>query len=445
MTAPFPTHYPADRRGQRLGLAVVAVLVTLLAALTTLLVERVMAGPPERPLAALPAAPLLSQVEEGGNVSLGRDCGYSAPLPADSGESLWLFCDTPEYARQANGNPSTWKIRQFIPGSTAALDTAMAGPGQGITEPGPLTEAGTPRRAGSARGLADPPAASGVLAPFLAAPSGLFTSTGHPCGLSSGSYAASWVSGVTQVGSGPVLLITFNDYCVLIKSGRFEAEGFGLAEYDPRTRTLSHEVTVFDGPPEDRAGPLSLGSPVFYGGYLYLFANACATPAHGRCAGTLIEARVPANPLAWADPLSYQWHSTFPSGPWTSNPGAATPLIAGPGPVTAVDVADFASAGHHLVAIEQIGIEGSFTAYQAPAPGGPWTEITSGRVACRGAHASFCRAIIGHPELSTRAELVLSYFDPAVGPGGHVMVEGFRWPPAAGASRADPAGQGGSG
>jgi hypothetical protein len=41
--------------------------------------------------------------------------------------------------------------------------------------------------------------------------------------------------------------------------------------------------------------------------------------------------------------------------------------------------------------------------------------------------ANFCRAIIGHPELSTPTQLVLSYFDPAAGARGHVMVAGFRW------------------
>jgi hypothetical protein len=50
-------------------------------------------------------------------------------------------------------------------------------------------------------------------------------------------------------------------------------------------------------------------------------------------------------------------------------------------------------------------------------------------VPCRAGagYANFCRAIIGHPELSTPAQLVLSYFDPAASAHGHVMVAGFRW------------------
>ena len=438
MTAPFPARH-ARARGQRLRLVVLALMVIILAALITVLVVRVTAGQPGQQAqpgkpgqpgqlpSTLAVAPLMSQAEAGGNVSLGRDCGYSAPLPADSRESLWLFCDTPVYSRQANGN---WAFTQFISGSTAAVGAAAAGPGPGITEPGTLTETGTPRAAGPGPQPADGPTAPGVLAPFLATPSGLITSTGLPCGNGSGSYAASWVSGVTRVPSTPDLLITFNNYCVIIRTGAPEPEGFGLAEYDPATRTLSHEATVFGGAAGSLSGAPALGSPVFSGPYLYLYGADCPAPAHGHCGGTLVEARVPANPRAWADPVRYQWRSTGPSGPWSSDPSAATPLIAGPGPVSAVDVAGYAAAGHEFVAIEQLGVAGSFTVFQAPAPTGPWTRITSGQVSCRSAHpgyASFCRAIIGHPELSTRDELVLSYFDPAVGPAGHVMVEGFRW------------------
>jgi hypothetical protein len=92
-------------------------------------------------------------------------------------------------------------------------------------------------------------------------------------------------------------------------------------------------------------------------------------------------------------------------------------------------VASFPAPGRRLVLVEQTGIEGAFTVYGSVSPTGPWKRIRSGRVPCRdrGGYANFCRAIIGHPELSTPAELVLSYFDPAAGAHGHVMVAGYRW------------------
>jgi hypothetical protein len=60
---------------------------------------------------------------------------------------------------------------------------------------------------------------------------------------------------------------------------------------------------------------------------------------------------------------------------------------------------------------------------------------TSGTVPCTSEGNSFCRAIIGHPELSTTSQLLVSYFNPgaapyyyqAAGAEGHVMVAAFPW------------------
>src|SRR5580700_11733860 len=135
-----------------------------------------------------------------------------------------------------------------------------------------------------------------------------------------------------------------------------------------------------------------------------------------------------ADPAAWSDPLSYQWWSAGPSGPWTSDAAAATSIIAGSKP-SGVSVADFAAVGRRFILVEQTGIGGDFTVYQSSSPAGPWKKITSGRVPCQpgAGYANFCRAIIVHPELSTRTQLVLSYFDPAAEAYGHVMVAGYRW------------------
>jgi hypothetical protein len=362
------------------------------------------------PLATLAPAPVLSSIERPGNVSLARDCGYSAPLPAS--RSLWLFCDTAVYVRKTNrpGRPA-WTLQRFIAGSTAAVGAA------GRHGPGQLSEVGTPGGPAAKTSAREP-------APFLPRPAGLVSSGGLPCG-SGGSYAASWASGLTQVPSSPDLLVTFNNYCVLGGAEGFLHEGFGLAEYDPATGTLAGDVTVFPG-----RGAAVLGSPVFSGRYLYLYGPTCSAGKAGRCAGTMLEARVPASPAQWADPLSYQWLSSGPpgSGPWSPNPAAAASLLPGPKP-SEVSVASYPAARRRFVLVEQTGIDGAFTVYGSAAPAGPWKPVRSGRVPCRLAagYANFCRAIIGHPELSTPSELVLSYFDPAAGAHGHVMVMGFRW------------------
>jgi hypothetical protein len=360
-----------------------------------------------RPQATLAPVPVLSSIERSGHVSLARDCGYSAPLPAS--RSLWLFCDTAVYARKTNGTPA-WTLQRFIAGSTAAVGATMAG-----RAPGRLSEVGTP--GGSAAKTN-----SGQPAPFLPRPAGLVTPAGLPCGYG-GSYAASWASGLTQVPSTRDLLVTFNNYCVLGGSGGFLHEGFGLAEYDPATGALTDDVTVFSGP-----ATMALGSPVFSGRYLYLYGPTCSAGKAGRCAGTLSEARVPASLAQWTDPLSYRWRSSGPSGPWSPDASAAASFIAGPKP-SGVSVASFPAARRGFILVEQTGIAGAFTVYGSGAPDGPWKPVRSGRVPCRLApgYANFCRAIIGHPELSTPSQLVLSYFDPGAGAHGHVMVAGFRW------------------
>jgi hypothetical protein len=365
---------------------------------------------PKTPPMLRPAL-VLSGVERSGQVSLARDCGYSSPLPSDPGRSLWLFCDTPVYVRKTDrGGRSSWSLQRFITGSTAAVGPPEA---EGRA-PGELSEVATPADPGRPAGRA-----GGAPAPFLAQPAGLAMPGGLPCGLD-GSYAASWVSGVTRVPSAPFLLITFNNYCVLGGTGGFVREGFGLAEYDPATGALSDDVTVFAGWP--------LGSPVFSGRYLYLYGPTCTGRKTGRCTGTIVEARVPASPAAWSNPLSYRWLADGPAGTWTPDAAAATGVIAGPSP-SGVSVASFAAVGRGYVLVEQTNIDGAFAVYGSALPAGPWKRVTSGRVPCRAAagYANFCRAVIGHPELSTPAQLVLSYFDPAAGAHGHVMVAGFRW------------------
>jgi hypothetical protein len=398
------------RRYRRIVLAIfIALLLAVPAA--AVIVSRG-AGPPP--------VPVLSDIEGRGGASLGRDCGYSQPLPASAGRSLWLFCDTPVYARAGGANKSAaWGLRRFISGSTAAVGRSTRG-----HAPGRLTELATP----GTGNLTQP---GGAPAPFLPAPTGLQTPAGLPCDLTGGAYAASWITGAARIPSSPDLLITFNNYCVLTgATPSFLPEGFGLVEYNPATNTLSNQVTVFPG--IGSAGPVPsqlLGSPVFAGPYLYLFGPTCSTPGPGKCSrGRIFMARVAATPLAWANPLAYQWWTSNRASPWTLDPNAAGSIIPGARP-SAVNVQDFAATGHGLVLIEQTDISGRFVVYGARSPVGRWARLTSGRVPCRagGGYADFCRAIIGHPELSTRTRLYLSYFNPAAPAHGHVMVKSIAW------------------
>jgi hypothetical protein len=371
-----------------------------------------------------PPGQVLSNFEDRSQADIVRDCGYSQPLPADPSSSLWLFCDTDVYRSSPQGK---WQLSRIISGSTAAV-----GPAEPGTVPVDLSELATP---GS--GVRVIPNDDGP-AQFLPAPSGLTTADGLACDLAHKAYPASWLTGVTSdpADDGEVL-ISFNNYCVPIGGGSPLAEGFGLAEYDPAANVRTGEVTVFSSAAVGTLAPQELlGSPIFSGPYLYLFASHCARIDDATCTAgsgsSVYLARVRAKPAAWDRPSSYQWLA----GPsiWTGAYSSAVSVIARAAPL-AVNVNSFAATGHGFVLIEQTNDVGRFVVYEAASPAGRWRQVSSGTVPCTARRDSLCRAIIGHPDLSTSSELLVSYFNPGAGPyydpsegaEGHVMVAALHW------------------
>jgi hypothetical protein len=359
-----------------------------------------------------PPAQVLSNYENTFGSSLSRDCGFSAPLPANTATSLWLFCDTAIYGLNQQ---LQYQQTGFITGSTAAEGPYTAGAvPQGLSE---LPSTGTP--------LPPMPNHNGP-APFLPTPAGLVTSTGQPCDAANGAYAASWISGVAQepAAANPAdLLITYGNYCV---QGQFSfvPEGFGIAEYNPATNTVNAQASIFPG--TDVAPQEMLVSPVFSGPYLYLFGYQCSSKdSVGDCTGgSIYLARTGDTPSSWDSPSSYRWRD---GGTWTSTAASATSIIPSATPA-AVSAASFSSVGQGVVLIEQTGIGGSFIAYEpASSLAGSWRQVISASVPCGSSSTGLCHAIIGHPELSTTGELMVSYFDPAQGPDGHLMADAFAW------------------
>ena len=363
------------------------------------------AGP--RPGAAVP---VLSNFERRTGETVSRDCGYSSPLPGRPGWSLWLFCDT----QVLSGRASRQRVASLILGT----DTAAAGSYRPGRVPGPLSEIPTPTRG---PGSAVPPALpdDGAPAPFLPAPGGLTLPGGAaPCA-GGGAYPAAWVSGVAgaPASSGHRLLVTYDDYCVTSFPGTpAVAEGFGIAGYDPSRGTLTVAPPVFGG-----GSPLpsqqTLGSPVLgRDGYLYLF---------GYGPGGVYLARVPAAPSFWQNPFAYQY---LAGAGWSPSPEAARSLLPPGRRPLGVTAGDYTADGHGLVMIEQTSLAGNFTAWRASSPAGPWHRALSGQVPCTagtGRQAGdLCRALTGHPELSTGDRLLLSFFDPGT---GHVEVTSYPW------------------
>jgi hypothetical protein len=369
-----------------------------------------------------PPSQVLSNFENHFAANIVRDCGFSLPLPSNSRDSLWLFCDTVVYGFNSSGK---WALSDFIPGSTAAVGPSTRG-----KVPTDLSEMKMPGTGVPAMPNHDGPAQ------FLPTPA-LVTSAGLPCDSANDAYAVSWISGVTQdPAKRSDVLISFNDYCVL-GSLDYLAEGSGLAQYDPASNTLTSEVTVFSSKSGKALSQQDLlGSPVVSGGYLYLFGSHCAEEFDAACIAhsgdAVYLARVPDRRSAWDKAGSYRWR-TGSSG-WTARIAAATSVLAGARPF-AVNVSNFSAIGQKLVLIEQTDAVGAFSVFEATRPAGPWVRKTSGTVPCTTEGDSFCRAIIGHPELSTKSRLLVSYFNPGAapyyypkaGPEGHVMVAAFKW------------------
>lgn len=370
-----------------------------------------------------PPSQVLSNYENSTGADIGRDCGYSAPLPAQPTSSFWLFCDT---AVNGFNSGDQWTLLSFLPGSSAA--EAPDNAGEVPTDLSEQTTAGTSL-----------PTFPNNDAPeqFLPTPSGLETAAGLPCDSANDAYAASWSTGMTEdAAKRSDLLITYVNYCVSTDGGGELAEGFGLDQYDPATNKLDSQVTVFSS--ADTSIPVQerLAAPIFAGSYLYLFGANCGDVYDATCVANsgnaVYLARVADNATSWSTPGDYKWYSG-PSS-WTATDTSATSVISGATPLS-VSVASFASLGQGLVLIEETDLVGAFTVYEASSPAGTWTEKTSAQLNCPNDGASFCRAIIPHPELSTSSDLLVSYFDPVEPPyynpaepgEGHVLVTSIPW------------------
>ncbi|TMC12766.1 MAG: hypothetical protein E6J41_02235 [Chloroflexi bacterium] len=364
-----------------------------------------------------PPASLVSNYETASGNVLQRDCGFSHQLPGNSSLAVWLFCDTPIAS-------SGGTVIGFIPGSSAAVGPFT--PGRVPTD---LSEIPTPPAPIESLPSAQAPQR------FLPTPDGLVLPDGTTrCGASgSNSYAATWMSGVNREPSSAnrsLLLISFTDVCVSGGSA-ITTERFGIAEYNPATNTVTAMTRVFAtaSPGQDlgtTAPQLLLGSPVFSGSFLYLFSARCSSAGFGACgAGSVYLARTPANPTSWRQSSTYQFFDPGASGGWTRDPASAQSVISGAQPF-AVTADSFSSVGQGLDLVEETSLGGNFRVWTASSPPGPWTQKTSGQVPCTSGSGAlnFCRALIGHPELSTSSQLLLSFYDPGT---DHVRIASTPW------------------
>ena len=405
MTAACPgARFPFIGRAVRRG-------ATVLAPLLVLLVAGVAAAdtpPPSR---------LLSKYETS-TVSLARDCGFSQPLP--SGRSLWLFCDTEVWKHLSTG----WKQTSLIWGNTAAEGPYAAG-----LVPNGLTEVPSPPKALTFSATTPPQR-------FQSNPTDLYVPGANPPQKCPTPLA--WPNGVASVpGRSSLFLITFLEVC---NNNHVKTiEGAEMLEYNS---TLNR---VVGGPWEvykaSTAGstlpaPERLGSPVFSSDQktLYLFSSTCQQTSGTCTSGAVYLAKVAATSTAWGSASNYSfWNPTTKT--WTSSQAnAGSVLPAGDKGAIATTVTSFSGKG--LVLIENTDLGGGYKVWESASsvPTGPWVAGPSGAAqnCSGGAHTAgyFCRSFVGHPELSTASDLLMSYFSPdstAYPPAGHEIVVAIPW------------------
>jgi hypothetical protein len=217
-------------------------------------------------------------------------------------------------------------------------------------------------------------------------------------------YSARWPTGAVVIPNTPEVLVTYVEVCAGLS--KYHPEGWGFMEYNWRTNAI-------DSPPDDVFRPsnngsplpanLDFNSPIVTNGRLTLFSSVCTEGSLICGAGHVYYASLPATLPALRKPASYRVLPVASDGP-TWRP-------------TGITVASYPNAQYRMIETTSIG--GTYEVLTATAPAGPWHFETSGTLpGCQSPAASFCHALVGHPELSSSSGLVITYYDVGAGPNG---------------------------
>jgi hypothetical protein len=217
------------------------------------------------------------------------------------------------------------------------------------------------------------------------------------------------------------MLVASADVCV---AEQLLHERFVLTEYTPSNNTLSNRARVFT----NTAGlPVQqqLVSPVVSNGFIYFVSSVCDGTDFGVCTtGRVFLARVQANATSWRNASSYRW---WDGTNWNSSYAAAASILPAARPSSNISLADYSAVGKGFAIVESNSIWGDFTIWRSSSLTSGWTATRTGVTPCQdgpGTALDFCRAQIGHPELSTTSNLLLSWYNPA---DAHISVMAVPW------------------
>jgi hypothetical protein len=326
--------------------------------------------------------PLLSS-SESPNVTLGRDGGFSVPLP--NGTDFFLFADTPRFVYAHGG----WRFAAFTPGSTAAVARYTLG----RPRVRPLIEVRPGRRL----------SVSNKPAQFLATPSRVFMPgrPGKACrapkGTSTPSPARRWPTGAALMPDHTNILISYAVACAP-SPWYFGAVGWGFALFNWRTRTFSQPPVDVFRPKRDGSlldSQRIFGSPIIVGKKVTFFSAI-----FGGAGAGVYTTRVNLARAALKNPASYR------------------PVLLANVPATYnLHVAPRARHHARYTMLNLTGAGGQYDIYAAAAPIGPWSKVAAGALP-KCARAPYpCHSVILHPELSPAGRLIVSYLVPGYGPG----------------------------
>lgn len=328
---------------------------------------------------------LLSSYEREGLGRVGRDGGWSAPLPADPSKTFVTFGDglyiplTGPDRKPESDNPADMVEPRF--GNTSTIGPV------GTDSIGPLVEVPNPLRD-----------------PFNAPPKSPITDSpqatkadGSPC-----SNPATWTVGVIAKPGSNNLLVGYWSICW----DTFSNQVFGIAEWDPATNTVVSRVEPFVRSGGTLPEQMQLQSPTTDGTYLYWWRSHPTERWLAR-----VPVSLAGNDAPWADAANYQWFSSD-SG-WTSDHTQATSLSPGVGLSTLSSVARIPQlAGNPWLMITH-NFGGQVQAVNiADRPEGPWRPVPEWQslnicTGCDPQYSSY--SYYSHPEASSAQGLLVSY------------------------------------
>ena len=383
----------------------------------------------------VPPARVLTRFEASSGQQLHRDCGFSAALPGNPSQSLWLFCDTMVTDRAGQPIPPY----PFRPGTWAAV--------------GPSSPGLVPR---SLSHLPSPPAAPSVPSDrspqlFVPNPRDLVPSNASQCLMQ-----ASWALGLTpgpqgsvtmMNGGSPVtlanaqnyLFVTYGHVCVVDNPSSypwkfdFEFKRVRLAAYDPVTNTIVATSTIFASAPRSSIPWYQqLRHINFADGHMYAYLPNCDAwiQAFAACGqGRAYVARAPVGSLGSGSTYTYK----TTGGGWSSVEGAVDILATSGLGTMDLHVSNFSTLGKGYLLMQQLDFGGGYRLWQSSTPDGPWTPLRTGTMPCGTGRNVGCYHLVGQPALSTTSQLLYSYFSmTAAQPHGFVRVASIGTVPSSG-------------